>query len=133
MTRLHASSNDRSGAAAGGFQTGYQPLFPTGKAFMLWKRIARGYYLVDTRIASTYLNLRDPHDYKVIMTGGRILCYVDGRLVIEYTDIPSPDEQTKDARLPGVPSDSGLVGLRSTGARVWFDNFSVVGRDAPSS
>jgi hypothetical protein len=110
--------------------TGVSPGFPTGRAFALFKRVARGYYLLDTKTAGTWADLTQPHQYKVTMTGGHIQAFVDGRLVIDHTDIPSPDSPTTSDPFPGLPFDSGAVGVRTSGSRAWFDDFQVVGNDA---
>lgn len=112
---------------------------PTGKAYQLFKRVARCYFPVDrcagskqelALVSSTWADFSKPHDYKVVVTRGHIQCFVDGRLVIEHTDIPSPDQSTVDDPLPGLPFDTGAVGLRTSGTRAWFDNLKVVGNDA---
>jgi hypothetical protein len=110
--------------------TGVAPGFPTGKAYALFKRVGRGYYLLNTKIASTWADFSKPHDYKVVMAQGHVTAYIDGRLVIDHTDIPSGDTPTLQDPFPGLPFDQGAVGLRTSGTRAWFDNFSVVGNDA---
>lgn len=109
--------------------TGIATGFPTGKGLVLFKRVGRTYYLLSSQVIPTWVDLLRPHDYKVVMTSGHIMAYFDGRLVIEHTDIPSGDLPTTTDPLPGLPFDSGAVGLRTSGARAWFDNFSVVGND----
>lgn len=104
--------------------------FPSGKAYALWKRVGRGYYLLHTRVVPTWEDFTRPHDYKVIMALGHIQAFVDGRLVIEHTDVPSGDNPTPQDPFPGLPFDQGAVGLRTSGTRAWFDNFMVVGNDA---
>lgn len=111
-------------------QVGVSSAFPTGKAFVLIKRYAGGYYLLTNKIAHTWSDLREPHDYKVVMGGGLIQCYVDGRLVIEHVDKPSGDTPTASDPLPGLPFDAGAVGLRTSATRAWFDDFTVIGNDA---
>jgi hypothetical protein len=116
--------------------TGVAPGFPTGKAYGLFKRVGRGYYpqafapANASLFSSTWADFTKPHDYKVVVALGHIQCFVDGRLVIDHTDIPSPDQATDADPFPGLPFDNGAVGLRTSGTRAWFDNFKVVGNDA---
>ncbi|MFA5891185.1 MAG: family 16 glycoside hydrolase [Actinomycetota bacterium] len=110
--------------------TGINGDFPTGKIYALWKRIGRGYFLLSTKMAPTWADLSKPHRYKVVVAGGRIQAFVDGRMVIDHTDVPSGDTPTAADPFPGLPYDSGAVGLRTSGTRAWFDNFTVVGDGA---
>ncbi|MFP5225632.1 MAG: hypothetical protein ACLGH3_08815 [Actinomycetota bacterium] len=112
------------------FVTGVTRQFPTGKALGLFKRVARGYYLLDTKVVHTWADLTKPHRYKVVLGNGRVRAYFDNRLVIDHTDIPSGDLPTIADPLPGLPFDQGAVGLRTSGTRAMFDNFVVVGNDA---
>ena len=110
--------------------TGFAGGFVTGQAYMLFKRVGEGYFPLSTRIAHTWTDLSRPHDYKVIMTNGHIQAFVDGRLVIEHTDVPSGDQPTENDPFPGLPYHSGSVGLRTSNARAWFDDFVVIADDA---
>ena len=110
--------------------TGVAPGFPTGKAYALFKRIGRGYYLLYNNVYHTWDDLTKPHAYKVVVGGGRIKGFVDGRQVVEHVDVPSGDQPTDKDPFPGLPYDSGAVGLRTSSARAWFDNLTVVGNDA---
>lgn len=112
------------------FSTGVLPQYPTGKAIGLFKRVARGYELLDSQLVHTWADLTRPHRYKVVMGRGRIRGYFDNRLVIDHTDIPSPDYRTPSDPFPGLPFDQGAVGLRTSATRAWFDDFVVVGNDA---
>ena len=110
--------------------TGVAPGFPTGKGLVLFKRVGRTYYLDDKQVVPTWADLTQPHEYKVTMTQGHIQCFFDGRLVIDRTDVASPDQPTAADPLPGLPIDGGTVGLRTSGARAVFDDFKVYGNDA---
>lgn len=110
--------------------TGIITGFPTGRAFALFKRVGEGYFMLDNKIAHTWADLTQPHDYKVVMEKGHIQAFVDGRLVIEHTDIPSGDQPTKADPFPGLPFHAGSVGLRTSAARAWFDDFVIVADDA---
>ncbi|HEX9774480.1 MAG TPA: hypothetical protein VGB83_02730 [Actinomycetota bacterium] len=110
--------------------TGYIGGFPTGKAFMLWKRVGQGYFMLSNKISHTNADLTQPHDYKVIMSGGRIEAYVDGRLIIEHRDKPSGDTPTNSDPFPGLPFDEGAIGLRTSAGRAWFDDLIVIADDA---
>ncbi len=110
--------------------TGTVTGFPTGKGLTLFKRVGAGYYLLHTKTVSTWADFTKPHDYKVVVSGGRIMCYFDGRLVIDHTDIPSGDQPTTVDPLPGLPIDAGAVGLRTSGTKAWFDDLRIVGNDA---
>ena len=112
------------------FSTGFQRGFPTGKALGLFKRVARGYSLLESRVVHTWADLTQPHRYKVVMGRGRISAYFDNRLVIEHLDLPSPDHSTPTDAFPGLPFDQGAVGLRTSATRAWFDDFVVIGNDA---
>lgn len=109
--------------------------FPTGKFYALQKRVGRGYFPLATQAPAHLLeqtrdNLAEPHDYKIVMGGGRIQAYVDGRKIIDHVDLPSGDQATLQDPFPGLPYDQGAVGLRTSGTRAWFDNFKVAGNDA---
>lgn len=110
--------------------TGFQGTYTTGNAFTLWKRVGQGYYRLLGREVNTWADLTRAHDYKVVMAGGTIQAFVDGRLVIQHTDIPSPDQPTGGDPFPGLPFDRGAVGLRTSGASAWFDDLIVVADDA---
>ncbi|HVL33064.1 MAG TPA: hypothetical protein VM600_05720 [Actinomycetota bacterium] len=110
--------------------TGVTTGFPTGKAYALFKRVGRGYFLLNTQTVNTWADFTKPHDYKVVMCNGRIQAFVDGRLVIDHVDQALGDNPTPQDPLPGLPFDQGAVGLRTSGTRAWFDNFVVVGNDA---
>lgn len=112
------------------FSTGVLPQYPTGKALGLFKRIARGYELLDSQVVHTWADLTRPHRYKLVMGRGQIRAYFDNRLVINHTDIPSPDYKTPSDPFPGLPFDQGAVGLRTSATRAWFDDLVVVGNDA---
>lgn len=112
------------------FVTGVTRQFPTGKALGLFKRVARGYYLLDTKVVQTWADFTKPHRYKMVVGNGRVRAYFDNRLVIDHTDIPSGDIPTTTDPFPGLPFDQGTVGLRTSGTRAWFDDFVVVGNDA---
>jgi len=102
----------------------------TGRTFMLWKRVTQGYFPLTTKIAPTWMDLTQPHQYKVTMEKGHIQAFVDGRLVIEHTDVPSGDVPTQTDPLPGLPFDAGSVGLRTSNGAAWFDDLIVVSDDA---
>lgn len=110
--------------------TGIVGPFTTGQAFLLFKRVGNGYFMVTNKIANTRFDLTHPHDYKVVMSGGHIQAFVDGRLVIEHVDRPSGDQPTEADPFPGLPFDRGTIGLRTSAARAWFDDLVIVGRDA---
>lgn len=111
-------------------RTGIVGPFTTGQAFVLWKRVAGGYYMLHTKIANTRFDLTQPHEYKVVMHGGHIQAFVDGRLVIEHRDVASGDQPTLSDPFPGLPFDRGAIGLRTSVARAWFDDFTVIGNNA---
>lgn len=112
------------------FATGVTKQYPTGKALGLFKRVARGYYLLDTKLVHTWADLTKPHRYKIVLGYGRIRAYFDNRLVIDHTDIAAGDFPTTQDPFPGLPFDQGAVGLRTSGTRAWFDDFVVIGNDA---
>lgn len=112
------------------FSTGFQRDYQTGKALGLFKRVARGYSLLESTVVDTWADLTAPHRYKVVMGRGRIRAYFDNRLVIDHTDVPSPDHSTPADAFPGLPFDQGAVGLRTSATRAWFDDFVVIGNDA---
>ena len=111
-------------------KTGIIGPFTTGQAFILFKRVGNGYFMLTNKIANTRFDLKMPHDYKVVMSGGHIQAFVDGRLVIDHVDRPSGDFPTTVDPFPGLPFDRGAIGLRTSGARAWFDDLIVVGREA---
>lgn len=103
------------------------PMFTHGRVFALFKRVGRGYYLLTNQIANTWFDLTLPHDYKVVASAGRIQAFVDGRTVIDHTDQATGDLPTDQDPFPGLPFEAGAVGLRTSGARAWFDDFVVSG------
>ena len=112
--------------------------FATGRGFALFKRVGGQYYSAAKK--DTYLSLApanansmaDAHDYKVIIATSadteraRILCYVDGVLMIDVTDHPDDD----GGRLPGPMFAGGTVGLRTARTKAWFDDFTVIASPA---
>ena len=110
--------------------TGFVPGFPTGKAFVLWKRIGQGYYMLSDKVVHTWADLTKPHTYKVTMDSGHIRAFVDGNLIIEHTDVPSGDKPSDLDKFPGLPYHAGSVGLRTSNTRGWFDDLVVVADDA---
>lgn len=107
--------------------------FFTGRGFALFKRVGGAYYLATK--ADSYLNFvgsngaNETHTYKVVMSGSHIMCYVDGRLVIEVNDTPGDDVSGIFA-MPGPMIANGTVGVRTSNTRAWFDDFIVMG-DGP--
>jgi hypothetical protein len=110
--------------------TGVTTFSPTGKGYQLFKRIGRTYFPLTNKLSPTWDDLYRPHQYKIVMGGGRIQGYVDGRLVIEHTDIANGDLPTPTDQFPSLPWESGAVGVRTSAAAAWFDDFIVVGNDA---
>ncbi|MFN2613755.1 MAG: hypothetical protein ABR552_02915 [Actinomycetota bacterium] len=110
--------------------TGVQPWSPTGKGYELFKRVGRSYFPLTSKLTPTWDDLFRPHDYKVVMGGGRILGFVDGRQVIDFTDLAAGDQPTPTDPFPFLPWESGAVGVRTSAASAWFDNFVAVGNDA---
>lgn len=110
--------------------TGVSNDTPTGKMLVLFKRVGRSYFILANQIVHTWTDFNRPHNYKVVMGAGRIQAYFDGRLVIDHTDRASGDVPIPQDWFPGVPFESGAVGVRTSSARAWFDNFKVVGNDA---
>jgi hypothetical protein len=112
--------------------------FATGKGFGLYKRVGGQYYQAakaDTNLALQSSNAgtaAEAHTYKVIIATSadteraRILCYVDGIIVIDTIDTPGDD----GGRLPGPMFASGTVGLRTARTKAWFDDFIVIGAPA---
>ncbi|HEX9696768.1 MAG TPA: hypothetical protein VGB64_10715 [Actinomycetota bacterium] len=105
-------------------------LCPTGRCVFLFKRIGGAYFL--SAVKNTYLNFvnasgpAESHLYKVVMSGNRIQAYVDGRLLIDVVDSPG-DDIAGALSMPGPMFANGTVGLRTSGTRAWFDDFSVMG------
>lgn len=105
----------------------------TGRCYFLIKRVGGAFFLAG--MAHTYLNFVNPtgpgesHVYKVVMSGNRILAYVDNYLVMEVTDTPG-DDQRGMFSMPGPMFANGTVGLRSSNTKAWFDDFTVLG-DGP--
>lgn len=112
--------------------------FSTGRGFALFKRVGGQYYQAAKR--TTFVPLQpaqasagaESHIYKVVIATNaaaeraRILCYVDGILVLDVTDTPGDD----GGALPGPMFASGTVGLRTARTKAWFDDFTVIGAPA---
>lgn len=103
---------------------------PTGRCVFLFKRIGGAYFLA--AVKNTYLNFvnasgpAESHIYKVVMSGNRIQGYVDGRLLIDVVDTPG-DDIAGNLSMPGPMFANGTAGVRTSGTRAWFDDFTVIG------
>lgn len=112
-------------------QVPHPELCPTGRCVAVFKRVGGAYFLA--AIKPTFLNFvssngpAESHIYKVVMSGNRIQCYVDGRLMIDITDTPGDDISGTRFAMPGPMFANGTVGLRSSRTRAWFDDFTVMG------
>lgn len=105
--------------------------FPTGHAFMLFKR-AQGTYYMAAPPVNTYLDFSNRllHTYKVGMSGGRIQAWVDGLQIFDIVDSPGADTIPGGYSMPGPPIVSGAVGLRTSMTGALFDDLFIVASPA---
>lgn len=105
--------------------------FPTGHAFMLWKRVAGSWFQAAPPIHS-YVDFSNSrlHTYKVAMTGSRIQAWVDGLQVLNVEDTPGSDAQPGGYQMPGPAYATGAVGLRTSGTAALFDDVVIAGAPA---
>jgi hypothetical protein len=105
--------------------------FPTGHAFMLFKRNEGTYYMAAPP-KHTYVDFSagSLHTYKVGMSGQRIQAWVDGIQMFNIEDTSGPDPIAGGYSMPGAPIVLGAFGLRTSRTAALFDDVFVIGSPA---
>lgn len=107
--------------------------FPTGHAFMIFKRVAGVYYMAAPPV-NTWTDFANSrfHTYKVAMESNHIQAWIDGFKIFDLADRPGDDKlsPTSPYTMPGPAFVSGAVGLRASRTQALFDDFVVSGSPA---
>jgi hypothetical protein len=105
--------------------------FPTGHAFMLFKRNEGTYYIAAPPV-NTYLDFSNNrlHTYKVGMSGQRIQAWVDGLQMYDIEDTQGADTIPGGYSMPGPAIVTGAIGLRTSRTKALFDDVFIVGSPA---
>ncbi|MCA1832375.1 MAG: hypothetical protein ABR548_00835 [Actinomycetota bacterium] len=105
--------------------------FPTGHAFMIFKRNQGTYYMAAPPV-HTYVDFSNStlHTYKVGMSGQRIQAWVDGLQFFDIQDTAGSDTIAGGYSMPGPAIVTGAIGLRTSRTAALFDDLFVVGAPA---
>ncbi len=106
--------------------------FPTGHAFMVFKRVAGTYYMAAPPVNTwTEFSNSKFHSYKVTMVDDRMQAWIDGVKIFDLVDSPGDDNPTGGPyKMPGPAFAAGAVGVRSSGTQALFDDLVVASSPA---
>lgn len=107
--------------------------FPTGHAFMVFKRVAGQYFMAAPPV-NTWTDFSNSkfHTYKVSMVNQHIQAWIDGMKIFDLVDSPGDDQTAPNSpyKMPGPAFVAGAVGLRAGGTQALFDDVIVASSPA---